>query len=89
MVFRAYLGWSYKHVAQNYLFISISFDLFIAILCAKMSRVNKALEDMIILSPPFYTLTESIHHILPFNSNDFPWTSADFLFQGRAKNFPR
>jgi len=39
----AYLGWSLKHVAQNYLFISISFCLFIAILCAKMSRVNKAL----------------------------------------------
>ncbi len=24
-VFQAYLGWSLKHVAQNYLFISISF----------------------------------------------------------------
>ncbi len=43
MFFRAYLGWSLKHVAQNYLFIAISFYLFIAILCAKMSRVNKAL----------------------------------------------
>jgi len=36
MFFRAYLGWSLKHVAQNVLFI--------AILCAKMSHVNKALE---------------------------------------------
>jgi len=26
--FRAKLGWSLKHVAQNYLFISISFYLF-------------------------------------------------------------
>jgi len=43
MLFRGYLGWSLKHVAQNYLFISISFYLFIRILCAKMSRVNKAL----------------------------------------------
>ncbi len=33
---RACLGWSLKHLAQN--------DLFIAILCAKMSRVNKALK---------------------------------------------
>jgi hypothetical protein len=32
MFFIAYIGWSLKHVAQNYLFI--------AILCAKMSRVN-------------------------------------------------
>jgi hypothetical protein len=40
MHFIAYLGWSLKHVAQNYLFILISF---IAILCANMSRVNKAL----------------------------------------------
>jgi len=29
-VFRAYLGWSLKHVAQNNIFISISFYLFIA-----------------------------------------------------------
>jgi len=36
MFFRAYLGWSLNHVAQNYLFI--------AMLCAKMSRVNKAKE---------------------------------------------
>jgi len=42
MFFRAYLGWSLKDVAQNYIFISISFYLFIATLCAKMSRVNKA-----------------------------------------------
>ncbi len=35
MFFRAYLGWSLKHVAQNYLFIEILF--------AKMSRMNKAL----------------------------------------------
>jgi hypothetical protein len=34
VLFRAYLGWSLKHGAQNYLFI--------AVLCAKMSRVNKA-----------------------------------------------
>jgi len=32
-------------VSQNYLIISISFYLFIAILSAKMSRVNKALKD--------------------------------------------
>ncbi len=35
MFFRAYLGWSLKHVVQS--------DLFIALLCAKISRVNKAL----------------------------------------------
>ncbi len=35
MSFRAYLGWSLKHVAQNYLFIPI--------LCAKMSNVDKTL----------------------------------------------
>jgi hypothetical protein len=34
-VFKAYLGWSLEHMAQNYLFI--------AILCAKMSRVKKVL----------------------------------------------
>ncbi len=39
MFFRAYLGWSLKHVAQNYLFY-----LFIAMWSAKMSRVNKALK---------------------------------------------
>jgi len=42
MFFRAYFGWSLKHVAQNYIFISISFCLFIAILRAKIFRVNKA-----------------------------------------------
>ena len=42
MFFRVYPGWSLKLVAQNYLFISISFYLFIAILCVKMSPVNKA-----------------------------------------------
>jgi len=31
-------------MAQKYIFIAISFYLFIAILCAKMSRVNKALK---------------------------------------------
>ncbi len=40
MFFRAYPGWSLKHVAQNFLFISISFYCNIAILCAKMSRVT-------------------------------------------------
>ncbi len=43
MIFRACLGWSLKHVAQNYLFIAISFYLNIAILCAKMYRVTWAL----------------------------------------------
>jgi len=43
MISRAYLGWSLKHVALHYLFISISFYLFIAILWPKMSCVNKAL----------------------------------------------
>jgi len=38
-----YLGWSLKHVAQNYLFISISSYRNIAILCAKMSHVMWAL----------------------------------------------
>jgi hypothetical protein len=33
-------------MAQKYLFIAISFYHFIAILCAKMSRVNKALAKL-------------------------------------------
>jgi hypothetical protein len=44
MFFRAYLDCSLKHVAQNYLFIARSFYRNIAILSAKISRVNKALE---------------------------------------------
>jgi len=41
MLFRAFLGWSLKHVAQNYFFILISFHLYIEILGAKTTRVNK------------------------------------------------
>jgi len=35
MFFRAYRGWSLKHVAQNYLFIVISYYRNIAMLCLK------------------------------------------------------
>ncbi len=49
MFFRAYLGRSLKHVAQNYLFMAISFYCNIAILRDKMSRVNKASEEIHIL----------------------------------------
>jgi len=40
MFFRSYLGWSLKHVAQNYIFIAISFYRNNAILCAKISSVG-------------------------------------------------
>jgi len=40
---RAYLGWSIEIGVSKLSFYRISFYLFIAILCAKMSRVNKAL----------------------------------------------
>jgi len=42
ILFWAYLGWVLKPMAQKYIFIALSFYIFIAILCAKMSRVNKA-----------------------------------------------
>jgi len=39
---RAHLGLSLKPVAQNYLFTALSFYPNIAILCVKMSSVNRA-----------------------------------------------
>ncbi len=40
---RAYLGWSIETCVSKSSFYCISLYLFIAILCAKMSRMNKAL----------------------------------------------
>jgi len=38
-------------MAQKNLFIAISFYLFIAMLCAKMSRANKALRGSVFTGP--------------------------------------